>query len=52
MGSLAKKLLQSGTEVVAKWDGSCYKVGEVLQSETDVVTKWDWCYKVGSNNVH
>ena len=49
-----KKLLQSGTEVVTKWDsffvtkwdGSYYKVGQVLQSETDVVTKWDRCYKV------
>ena len=40
-------LLQSRTEVVTKWDGSCYKVGQVLQSETDVVTKWDRCYKVG-----
>ena len=47
-------MLQSGTEVVTKWDsffvtkwdGSCYKVGQVLQSETDVVTKWDRCYKV------
>ena len=54
-------LLQSGTafqltklEVVrkgdsffiTKWDGSCYKAGQVLQSETDVVTKWDRCYKV------
>ena len=30
-----------------KWDGTCYKVGQVLQSETVVVTKWDRCYKVG-----
>ena len=42
-----EKLLQSGTEVVTKWDsffvtkwdGSCYKVGQVLQSVT-IVTKW------------
>ena len=30
---------------VKKWDGSCYKGGQVLQSDTDVVTKWDRCYK-------
>ena len=54
----AKKLLQSGTNwdsfFVTKWDGSCYKVGQVLQSETELlqieagVTKWDGrCYKMG-----
>ena len=42
-----KKLLQSGTKVVTKWDSffvtkwdrSCYKVGQVLKKEKDVVTK-------------
>ena len=33
-------------KIVTKWDGGCYKVGQVLHSETDVVTKWDRCYKV------
>ena len=47
----AKKLLQSGTKdvikwdsfFVTKWDKSCYKLGQVFQSGMDVVTKWDGC---------
>ena len=46
-----KKLSQSGIEVVTKWDsffitkwdGCCYKVGQVLLIETEVVIKWDRC---------
>ena len=62
----AKKLSQSGTEAVTKWDSflllRCYKVGrELLQRWTlqsgTIVTKWTvttrkFCNFLGNNNEH